>query len=368
MHVRILQEDLLKGLVIVSRFVASRPHLPVLSNVLISAQKGILKLAATNLETGVVYKIGAKIEEEGAITVPVKTIVELVANLSAGPIDLVSQEEQLHITNQSANVRLSGILATEFPSIPESVESVTMEIDSSVLNSIKSQVVFSASTDEARPTLTGVLLKFLDKRVQAVATDGFRLSCKEVTTDTSLTNQGLLIPAKLIDEVSKIAGESKGKIQVSILDKTKQIIFSIGDIVLTGRLLEGEFPSFEKIVPQTYSFKFETDKDALARAVRTIGVIARESLNIMKLQVSDGTLILRAENQQYGQEEIKVEAKTEGGGVEIAFNYKFVQEALNSLKGDSVSFESDGSDKPGVFREGKDSSYFHLIMPVRVQS
>jgi DNA polymerase III subunit beta len=368
MKIRVLQEELLRGLTTVSRFVASRPHLPVLSNVLISAEKGVLKLAATNLETGIVYKIGAKIEEEGAITVPVKTIVELVANLSAGPIDLTSEEEQLHLTTQSARVRLSGILANEFPHIPESIESATLEIDPSVFLSIKNQVVFSASTDEARPTLTGILLRFVNEKLQAVATDGFRLSCKEISTNISLDNQSLLIPAKLIDEVCKISGDSKDALQVALVDKTKQIIFSFNNIVLTGRLLEGEFPSFEKIVPQSYSYKFTTDKDALSKAIKVIGVIARESLNIMKLEIQDGVLVLKAENQQYGQEEIKVEAKTEGTGVEIAFNYKFVQDALNSIKGESVLFESDGADKPGVFRDLGDKNYFHLIMPVRVQT
>lgn len=368
MQVRVLQEDFFKALNIVSRFVATRPHLPVLANVLISAEKGNLKLAATNLETGIVYKIGAKIEEEGAITVPVKTIVELVANLPTGTIDLKTEAEQLYISNQNANIRLSAILATEFPSIPENIKGPVVNFPPELFTTIKNQVVYSASNDEARPTLTGVLLRFSEKKLQAVATDGFRLSCKGVDTNVSIGEQSLLVPAKLIDELCKILGETKEDVQVAILDKTKQIIFSFKNIVLTGRLLEGVFPEFEKIVPQMYTYKFTVDKDVFFRAIRVVGVIARESLNIMKIQIEDGMLILRAENQQYGNEEIKVEAKTEGEGVEIAFNYKFVQDFLNSVNGDTVSFESEGPGSPGVFRDSKDPNYFHLIMPVKIQS
>lgn len=367
MRVKVLQEDLLKGLNIASRFVATRSQLPILSNVLLSTTQSGLKIASTNLEMGVCCFIGAKIETEGAITIPARTLVEIIANMPSGQINLEVEKEQLTIINQKAKVLLTGILPSDFPKIPDYLEKVDFKLSSSVLNTLKSQVVFSSSSDEARPVLTGVLFKFFEDHIQVVATDGFRLSCKEVDIKTGINEGNIILSAKMIDEVSKIAGESETLVEVAILNQTKQVMFSLNNCVMTGRLIDGEFPNFDKIIPKSHTFQGFIEKEEFVKAIKIIGVIARESANVMRLKTNKEGISLFAENKQYGQEEIQLEAQTLGDELEMAFNYKFIQDFLNSVKGEEVCFETSGSSSPGVFKEKKDNSYFHLIMPVKIQ-
>lgn len=367
MRVVVLQEELFKSLAIVSRFVSPRAHLPILSNILISTHKRGIKIAATNLETGINCFIGAKIENEGALTLPAKTLVELVANLPPGKLTLEVESETLVVSNNKAHVSLLGIAASEFPQVPDIVQKTDFNINSTILSLLKNEVVYASSSDDARPTLTGVLLTFQEDRLVAVATDGFRLSYKEVLVKTGYSDNSVIIPAKLIDEVDKIIADKEETINITILENTKQIIFVFGNFVLTGRLIEGEFPSYQKIIPSSHVFKFITSKEELLRAVKIIGVIAREAANVMRLKAIKGGLELNAENKQYGSEEVKVEAETLGEEIETAFNYRYVLDFLNSVKGEDVCFETNGPSAPGVFKDNKDKSYFHLIMPVKIK-
>lgn len=368
MKVKVLQEDLLRGLNNVSRFVTTRAQLPILSNVLISTEKNGIKLASTNLETGIVAQVPAKIEEIGSITVPARTVNEIIANISSGTIDVSSSGEELVISNKNTKVRLAGISSADFPQVPDKIEKEDYVLPSDILNLIKNQVVFSAATDETRPILTGVLFSFSKGKLQAVATDGFRLSCKEIELKNNIQESKILISAKIIDELCHIIGESKEQVRVSVLEKTKQILFASQNFVLTGRVLEGEFPDFQRIIPKSFVYRATTDKESLLKGVRAVGILARESSNIAKFNIEGGSVSLSSESKQHGDEEVTVDAKTEGGETEIAFNYKFIQDFLNSVQGREVSLETENSTSAVVFRDTKDLSYFHLIMPIRLQN
>lgn len=367
MQLSVLQEDLLKALTNVSRFVSPRAQLPVLTNILFSAKKGKLRLAATNLEMGISLQIGAKTEEEGEMTVPAKMAVELMSNMPAGKIKISAEGGHLKFSAGAFEGSLAGIPASEFPSVPAEAKNEAFSLPRDLLGSLSSKVSFASSTDEARPVLTGILLLFADN-LTAVATDGFRLSYKEFKLGKKeKKEERLLVPARAIDELAKILGEEEG-VKISFLEKEGQILFSGNSVVITGRLLEGDFPSFEKIMPQTEKHIIVVDKEELLRAVKAAAVFAKEAASIIRLEVGKGKLVVKAESQQYGREEVSVDAKVEGDNLEVAFNYRYLLDFLGSVDGEEVSFATDGPTSPGLFQDTKDPSYRHLIMPVRTQS
>lgn len=368
MKLSVLQEDLLQALTTASRFVSVRAQLPVLSNVLFNAEKGKLRLSATNLETGISYEIGAKVDEEGKISVPAKMVVELVANTPPGKIEIKENKGGLDFSTGAFSISLAGIPANEFPSVPYEKKERTFSVKRSFLQEVARKISFSASDDESRPSLNGVLLEAGDK-TRAVATDGFRLSLKEFE-DKALKKQGkrkLLIPARVIIELSKILTK-EDEVSVSLLEKEGQVLFSGDSVVLTGRLLEGEFPNYARIIPQKTNHQATVDKEELLRAVRAVAVFAREEASVLRLRLEKNKIVVKAESQQYGKEEVVVDAKTKGGEVEIAFNYRYLLDFLASIDGEEVSFETEGATSPGVFKDTQDPDFLHLIMPVRIQS
>lgn len=367
MKVMVLQEDLLKSLVIVSRFVSSRVQLPVLSNILLSAQKGKLRLAATNLEMGVSSEIGANVEAEGMLTIPARVFLELVGNLPPGQISLEVAQDQLKVQTQSFRAQIPGILASEFPSVPDKIEHTDFVLSAQVLQTINCQVVFASSVDDSRPVLTGTLFIFTNDKLRTVATDGFRLSCLDlVFANVKADKKTVLVPARLLDELAKITGEEEAKI--SLLGKEKQMLAASGKTVLTGRLLEGDFPDFERIIPKSATYKARVNREQLLRAVRTAAVFAREASGIVKLQFEKEKIVVVAESQQFGHEESAVEAQMAGGELAVAFNYRYILDFLNSITGEEVAIETEGTTSPGVFRDTKDEGYTHLIMPFKIQT
>ena len=362
----ILQEDLVKATSTVTRFVSARAQLPVLSNILLEATGGKLRLAATNLEMGISLSVGAKVEEPGSLTIPAKMFLDLIANLSSGKLSLVGSQDKLQIETTSFSADLSGIPASEFPNVPSTVPDEQFILPLDVLNQIATQISYAASTDETRPQLTGVLL-LLDEKLKAVATDGFRLSLKEFEFKSESPKK-FLVPAKALGELTKIADSESDSVKVAILEKEGQMLFGMENAVLTGRLLEGEFPDFNRIFPKTNNFSARVGKEDLFRAVKSASVFARESASVVKMTLEKDRIRISSENAQYGKDEAVLDAKTQGEGVSIAFNYRYVLEFLASIKGEEVLFQTEASDKPGVFKDSADETYTHLIMPVRLPS
>lgn len=368
MKVVILQEDLLRKLLFASRFVSSRPQLPILANILITAEKNRIKISATNLEFGISLQVGAKVEKEGSITIPARIAVELISNLPAGQITLEERKGALFLSTQSFSATISGISSAEFPPVSDNVGKENFSIPNEVLTDLASKVVFSAAVDDSRPVLTGIFLTFGEK-ITAVATDGFRLSLKEIiNVNTKGENRvQLLVPAKAIDEVYKVFQGTK-EISVRVEDKEKKILFGGENGVLSSKLLEGEFPDYIKIIPIKWSSRATVSKEEFVRAVKASSVFAREAASVIKIGFEKDRLRISAESKQYGNEEIFIEAKTEGEEVEVAYNYRFILEFLESVVGEEVTIETEGPTLPAVFIDTKDQTYKHLIMPVRIQT
>ncbi|HJX59337.1 MAG TPA: DNA polymerase III subunit beta [Patescibacteria group bacterium] len=367
MKLEVLQENLNKALVSASRFVSPKAQLPVLGNILLKATKTKLIVASTNLEISVASSIGAQVKEEGEITVPARSITEIVANLLPGSMSISSEKEQLKIESQSSTLVLSGMNSADFPSVPQKIE-VARAVPfpkEPFLNAL-GQVLFSTSIDETRPVLTGALMIFASGKLTLVATDGFRLSQKKISLPGKL-NSRVIIPKTALIECLRLAPEEQ-EILFDYKEKENQIVFGFSDTVLSSRVLEGDFPDFEKIMPKQSSLSLELDKEDFLRAVKLASVFARDSANIVKLSIGKNSVEVLAESSQAGNQKTQVEAKTEGPGLEIAFNYRFLEELLHAIKGETLRVELSSPGSPGVFKDASDPDFIHLIMPVRVQS
>lgn len=367
MKLTILQEDLAKAITQASRFVSTRSQLPILGNILLRATKTKLNISSTNLETSILIKTGAKIEEEGEISIPSKVITEIVNNLPKDQIILESEKEQLKIKSPNFNSSVLGINASDFPKIPASVSDSILLPKKEILESL-SQITFATSVDETRPILTGVLFVFDKKELTLVSTDGFRLSKKKINLEKSVTKQlKTIVPKSVLLELGRLS-EDIETIEMEIQEKEKQIIFGLGDIVLSSRLLEGDYPDFERIIPKESLISVRLDKEEFLRAVKLASVFARDSANIVKIKLLKDLVKISAESNSSGNQENQIEAKIEGktDNFEIAFNFRFLEEFIHSVIGEEIEIKFITSDKAGVFTDSTKKECLHLIMPVRV--
>lgn len=368
MKFTILQENLSKAINTASRFAGVKAQLPILGNILISAKKAKVSIASTNLEISVSIEVGAKVEEKGDISIPARVISELVSNLSKDTVTLESEKEQLKITSSGFSSKLLGMDSSDFPKVPTTIDDAkALKVPGDQLLSALSQVIFAASSDETRPVLTGVLFIWDKGELTLVATDGFRLSQKRLKVPSAKQTPQVVLPKTVLSELSRLEGGED--ILFSREEKEKQVVFGVGEVILSSRLLEGEYPDFAKIIPKESNIKTLIDKEEFLRAVKLASVFARESANIVKLKLAKDSVKVSAESSSAGSQEAKVDAKIEGQAddFEIAFNYRFLEEFLNSVRGDEVKMEFGLPDKAGVFTDSTDPTYLHLIMPVKIQ-
>ena len=365
MKLQCLQENLARTLTIVSRFTYPKVQLPVLANILLSAKKNTLLVSATNLETSICVSVGAKVDKEGEITVPARVVTEIISNLAMGQISLKAEKEQLSISAPNFESTLSGMNSSDFPLVPQEVSKDILAIPKDVFLDSLSCVLFSSSVDDTRPVLTGILLIIKKGEIVLVSTDGFRLSQKKikVKTDKEIT---MILPSTVLGELVRLPIEDE-QIAFSFKKGENQVVFGFSGTVLTSRIIEGEFPDFEKILPKSSNVKVTLDKEELLRAVKLASVFARDAANVVKLTVKKDLLNISAESSRSGKQDARVEAKVEGEGIIIAFNYRFLEEFLNAVKGEEVRLEFSNPNAPGVFLDPKDPDFLHIIMPVRIQ-
>lgn len=374
MKLSVLQENLAYGLTTASRSVATKAQLPVLANILLATDKGRLKLSATNLETGINLWLGAKIERQGAISVPAKILTEYVSSLPAEKIDLEAKENSLYLSCGNYQASFIGLPAGEFPTVPSLEGKPEISLSTKDLSLAISQVAFAAAQDEGRPVLTGVLIQAKQGNLILVATDGYRLSLKKLDGLEGIQKvvefqKGLLIPARTLIEVGKIisvGGEEK-ILGLTITPQANQVIFTTPDCEIVSRLIEGKFPDFEKILPEKGTTRVTVDNKNLTMAVRVAAIFARESANIVRIEVKEGKLKISANAAQVGDNISEIEAKTEGESSKIAFNSRYLLDFLNSIDSELINFQMTTHLNPGVFAPAGDKSYLHIIMPVRVQ-
>lgn len=367
-----MQENLARGLSVVSRAVSSRSTLPVLANVLLKTEDAGLKLTATNLEIGITYWVPGKIDEDGATTVPAKLLTDLVNSLPSGDkVELeVGAGDTLHVKAGRFQTHIKGIDADEFPAIQTAGDRPTTRIAQNVLRRALAEVAFAAASDEARPILTGVLARFEGDKLTLAAADNYRIAVKTVPILDPVPETSVVIPARALNELARVLADIDDPVDVVLAGARNQVLFHLDGIDLVSRLIDGQFPNYQQVMPQTHATRAVVDREELLRAVRPAALIAHESANIVKLQIGgDGESgVTVSANAEVGDHVGQVEAEVEGDGTTIAFNARYLADVLTNVTAEQFAIELNGPLSPGVFKPIGDDQYVHVVMPVRTTS
>lgn len=369
MKLSVLQQDLLPALQSVSRCVGIRSTLPVLDNVLLSLEDQKLKIAATNLEIGLIKFTPVKAYTPGEITVPAKVMLELISSLGPSKIEIEGQGEILTIQAAKLKATINGLAASEFPVIP-TASSQGITFPKEVLLGC-GQILFAAAVDEGRPVLTGILTAVSPDQVDFVATDGFRLAHRQVKLAPSKKGKTAgfksLIPKRTFEEVLRVIAEDQAEeVTVSPSQNQNQIVFVTPQTIISSRLIEGQFPVWEKIIPEKIETRAVLDKEELLRALKTAAVFARNETNAVVLQADKGKLTLTSSTKEVGGQENEIEAQIEGDKMEVAFNTKFLQDAVSSSPASQLILEFSGPLKPALLKPVGVEGLEYIVMPVRL--
>jgi len=376
MKVSLLQENLAKGVGAVGRVVAGKVQLPVLANILLATEQGKLRLSATNLETGMNLWLGGKVEKQGKITVPARVFGELVNSLPQDTVELVTEGDKLKVGCGKFKAVVNGIAAEEFPGVPSLKKRAKkpgiLVLKKEVLESSVGQVALAAGVDEARPIFTGVKMEFRKGKIRLAATDGYRLSVKTIDGVKGIRKEReMVVPARALMELVKVlssAEQDKNEVVLAATDEEKQLILAVDEVEIVTRLLEGDFPDFDKIIPASTSTTIELDKEELQQAVRAAAIFARDSANIVKFRVTGSSLVISANAPQVGENEVELIGEKTGEDGEIAFNSRYLLEMLGVVEAERLILSMSGALNPGLFKVVGDESWLHVIMPVRVQT
>jgi len=363
MKIEVLQEQLLVGLSIVSRAVATRAQLPVLSHILIEAKSDGLVLSATDLEIGIRVRVLAKVIEGGEATVPAKMFEEFLSSLNPGKVEIKTEKEAIVLSAPGYSGKFQTLSPEEFPAIGEvSRETEICTIEASTLVSAVERVVFASAKDSLRPVLTGVLWEMNKKGVRLVATDGFRLAVEEMAVEVKIEQVSLLVPSRVVQEVVRLA--SDGEIKIGHLKETNQIYFVVGESLVVSQLLAGNFPDYGKILPKEFTTEILVGKGELLQAIKATHIFARDNSNMVKWQVQKGALTLLSNSPERGECRVEVPIKLTGEEIEIIFNAKYVLDYLLIVEGETLSVGMGSKLSPGMIRDIKRESGQYVVMPI----
>lgn len=367
MKITFLSNNLQNKISFLNHAVSARGQLPILSNFLLEAKKGKLTISATDLEIGISSSLPVNIEKEGSITIPAKNFSDLLTNIINQKITLTLTGETLNLSGEKIKASFQTMPAEDFPKLYEEKGEEIVVIKKIDIEKYISRIAFSAAIDSSRPALSGVLLDKDKEQAILVATDGYRLSLqKNVFKTKEGLRKPLIVPARIVKELLSIKEEGE-EIGIFVSEKNNQVIFLQNETMLVGRLIEAEYPDYEKIIPTEFATKIEVDKEALQNAIRICSVFARETANIVKFTIENSKVIVSANSPSVGEDTVELDAKTSGEENEIAFNAKYLLDILSAVNEENLIFEMNGPLNPGVFKIKGDDTFLHLIMPIRVQ-
>ncbi|MDQ3879826.1 MAG: DNA polymerase III subunit beta [Chloroflexota bacterium] len=377
MNVSVMQENLARGLQTVTRAVSTRATLPILANVLLRTENAGLKLTATNLEIGINYWVPGKIEAEGAITVPARLFTDLVASLPPGQrvdLQLSARDKSLKVACGSSRSTIKGIDADEFPVVAAVGDEPTTRIAARHLRDGLAEVVFAAASDESRPILTGVLTRLNASELILAAADNYRIAVKNLPLLSPVQPEmAIVVPARSYVELARVLPDSDAPIDIVVTPNKSQVLFHVEDVDVVSRLIEGQFPNYEPVIPQSHNSRAVVDRDAFLAGARRASIFARDSANIVKLELAgdgaDGSrLAITAHAADLGENADSLDARIEGSSTSIAFNARYLIDVLSNLGSDEAALELSGPLAPGVIKAVGQDDYVHVIMPVRTAS
>jgi len=367
MKISCTQEKLNKGLSIVSRIVGTRTTLPVLSNIYLEATAGQLKLSATDLEIGVTTSIGAKVDEEGSLTVPARLISEFIAANNDDNLNLESKATTLHLKSQRYEANIKGIDSSEYPVLPEVSKESLVELPVSEFTAAISEVIVACASDDTRPVLSGIYFKFERDTLYLVATDSYRLAEKKISVPGLDGEREFIVPARTMQEILRIAGavETTEKIGISATDN--QVSLTLGGTQIVSRLIEGSFPNYKQIIPTSFKSTANVELPEFSSAVKMASLFARQGGNNVKVKFSGGEIVITSVADQVGDNISRVKAEISSDSDEITFNAKYIADILQVLPEKKLLFEVNDKFSAGVIRPEKAKDFVYIIMPLRVE-
>ena len=376
MKLSCLQENLNHGLNCVGRAAAARTTLPITNNVLLATDQGRLKLVTTNLEIAISCWLGAKVEEEGAITIPARLLNEFVASLPNEKIhiSLPSHSKTLELKCARFEARISGIDAKDFPPIPLVEDEVSTRVEIEALCQGIDHVVFAAASDESRPVLTGVNAEFEKDLLTLAAADGFRLAVFKLPLATPVKHKIIaIIPSRTLIEIDRLSSGQEEAVEIKVNVTKNQIMFRLKDIELVSQLVQGSFPQYNQLIPQSYNTRAVVDIAQFLRATKAASIFARDGSGIVRLVIipgskaNQGKLTIAARSEEIGDDVGDIDAIIDGEKAKIAFNAKYLSDVLSILHEQQVALEVATPSSPGVIRPVGVENYIHVVMPMFVQ-
>jgi len=377
MKLSCIQENLNRGLGVVGRAVATRTTLPITGNVLLATDESRLKLVATNLEMAISHWVGGKVDEEGEITIPARLLTEFVNSLPAEPVEIsvASGSKAVELKCARFEARISGIDAADFPPIPKVDEGITTRVDVEALRQGISHVVFAVASEESRPVLTGVDARFDGDVLTLAAADGFRLAVYRLPLSSSVAEPTeVIIPGRTLAELNRLLAEEEDAVTVTVNPNRSQILFRLKDTEIVSQLIQGQFPQYSQLIPQSYTTKAVVEISDFLRATRTAAIFARDGSGIVRLvatpgagDLTPGKVTVSARSEELGDDVGELDATVEGEEAKIAFNGKYLVDVLSVLREQQVVLETTNPSSPGVIRPVGSDNYTHVVMPMFVQ-
>ncbi|OGI39906.1 MAG: DNA polymerase III subunit beta [Candidatus Moranbacteria bacterium RIFOXYB1_FULL_44_23] len=377
-----MSENFKKGILIAEKIIGKNLTLPILSNILLEVEKSRLKVSATNLEIGVVCSLRAKIEKEGKIAVPGRIAGSYLSNIPDGSkMSIEAKNQTLYLTSEGSRAVIKGVDAKDFPIIPKPQSEHLFEIDGPVFQNKAAKVIASAAISETRQELTGVYFGFEKDGLVLAATDSFRLAEAKIKLEKNdiganyqkfiSKNSSIIVPAKTLQEVTRSISEESGRIKVYIGES--QIFFEIDEVVFVSRLIDGKYPEYKQVIPKEFSSSVFVGRDDLVKAVRTASIFSDSKSREVKLCIKgdSGKMKIESQSVETGENiaEVPCQGKSKGENI-IAFNNRYLVDALNSFSNNMVYIGFNDSFGPVIFREvlekeKLDENYLHIIMPIR---
>jgi len=357
------RDELTRALGIVSRGVSTRTTVQILAGILLQAVGGKLDLAATDMELSLRTSLEAQVETDGSVVVPGRLLLELARLLPDAEVSIEHKLEEaaVEIRSGSATYRLHTYNAEDFPRLPDATAADRHEVDRETLLETVARVSRSASRDESRPVLTGVLMRFEPGKLVMAATDSYRLSVKETATEGSVPELEAIVPARALGELARIAQAGEG-IELGVHEN--QVVFSTGDALLTTRRIDGQFPNYRQLVPETFDHELMLPREELLDVVRRVAVMAQRNTPL-RLRFGEGELTVSAQTQDVGEARESLPVSFAGEPLEIGFNAEFLRDGVESVTGDQLRLKLISPLRPAVL-QGEDDDFLYLIMPIRL--
>ncbi len=360
------QENLSKGLTLVSRAASRNVTLPILNNVLLVAEQNSIQLQTTNLELAVSVTIRGKIESPGRYTVQSRLLAEFMSFLEHENITLELTDAGLVVTSGHSHTTIKGLPADEFPVLPKVSDGQQFSLPANELQRMLEGVVFAAANDESRPEISGIYLQAQESRITVAATDSYRLAERHGKALSAPTQPvAVILPSRTAQELLRnLPGDAT---EVKISAGETQISFQLETTEIVSRLIEGRYPDYQNIVPKQFSTKITASRDALTSNIRAASLFCKPGIHDLTVRVDEGkkSLFLQAANTQVGEHESSMPAEYEGQPQEVVFNYRYLLDGLQSLHGEEITIELTDAQSPGVLRASGQADDLYLLMPIR---